>query len=322
MTCLTGSVRATLETERTHVSNPPDGAVHEPLQRLLDGFSVEITPKELGKLRPLPELLTPGSSVYITFLPRTPWTETVAVARQVAEQGMNPVPHLAARAVPDRALLRSMVGDLAAVGVREVLLVAGSIATPAGEFHDTMQVLETGALEDAGITRVGVAGHPEGTPDIPDAALADALGRKNALAVEHGLDMRIVTQFCFAAEPIIEWERRIRAAGNVLPVHVGLPGLTSPTKLLRFGLSCGVGASLKVLRKQTGGVLKLATTPVYHPDETVLGLARAVTADSASLLRTAHFFPFGAVEATAAWADGIRRGRFVVKDRDRLSVTA
>jgi methylenetetrahydrofolate reductase (NADPH) len=289
---------------------------------LLTAFSFEITPKEHGRLRPLPELVEPGTSVYITYLPRTRWSETLAVARQVAAEGMNPVPHLAARAVPDRARLRSMVGDLAAVGVREVLLVAGSLAAPAGEFHDTMQVLETGVLEDAGITRVGVAGHPEGTPDIDDAALADALSRKNALAAEHGLDLRIVTQFCFAAEPIVAWERRIRAAGNTLPVHVGLPGLTSPAKLLRFGLSCGVGASLKVLRKQAGGVLKLATTPVYHPDETLLGLARAIEADPASLLRAAHFFPFGAVEATTAWADGIRRGRFVVDDRDRLSVTA
>lgn len=304
------------------MSNPPDGAVHEALRRLLTGFSVEITPRELGTLPALSTLLAAGTSVYITFLPRTPWSETVAVARGVAEQGMNPVPHLAARAVADLPRLRAMVGDLAAAGVRDVLLVAGSIATPAGAFTDTIGVLESGAFQDAGITRIGVAGHPEGTPDIDDVALAAALARKNALAAEHGLDMRIVTQFCFAAEPIVAWERRIRAAGITLPVHVGLPGLTSPAKLLRFGLSCGVGASLKVLRKQAGGVLKLATTPVYHPDETLLGLARAIEAEPASLLRAAHFFPFGAVEPTTAWADGIRRGRFVVDDRDRLSVTA
>ena len=105
-------------------------------------------------------------------------------------------------------------------------------------------------------------------------------------------------------------------------MHVGLPGLTSPTRLLRFGLRCGVGASLKVLRQQTGGVLKLATSPVHHPDATVVGLAAAATADPDSLLRSVHFFPFGALTATAAWATDIRDGRFALADRDRLRVPA
>jgi methylenetetrahydrofolate reductase (NADPH) len=105
-------------------------------------------------------------------------------------------------------------------------------------------------------------------------------------------------------------------------VHVGLPGLTSPTRLLRFGLRCGVGASLKVLRQQTGGVLKLATSPVHHPDATLVGLAAAAAADPASLLRSVHFFPFGALRATAEWASDIRDGRFALDDRARLQITA
>lgn len=155
-----------------------------------------------------------------------------------------------------------------------------------------------------------------GNTDIGDDGLAAALATKNRIARERGLDVHIVTQFCFAAGPIVDWERRIRAAGNTLPIHVGLPGLTSPTRLLRFGLSCGVGASLKVLRKQAGGVLKLATTPVYHPDETLLGLAASVAADPASLVRAVHFFPFGSLVATAGWAAGIR------DDPSALRVTA
>jgi methylenetetrahydrofolate reductase (NADPH) len=110
--------------------------------------------------------------------------------------------------------------------------------------------------------------------------------------------------------------------GVDVPVHVGLPGLTSPTRLLRFGLRCGVGASLKVLRQQAGGLLRLAASPVHQPDATLVGIAAAVAADPASLLRDVHFFPFGARAATAAWAIDIRDGRFEVDDRDRLRVTA
>jgi methylenetetrahydrofolate reductase (NADPH) len=153
-----------------------------------------------------------------------------------------------------------------------------------------------------GIRRVGVAGHPEGSKDIGDQALATAIAEKNAFAADTGTDMYILTQFCFSPAPVVAWERRIRTAGNGLPVRVGLAGLTSPVRLLKFGVACGVGPSLTVLRKQTGGVLRLATSPVYHPDEVLLGVARSVGADPDSLIRGVHFFPFGALRATAEWA--------------------
>jgi methylenetetrahydrofolate reductase (NADPH) len=292
------------------------------VQGLVARYSVEITPREAPTLPPLADVLPAGTAVYLTFLPGTPWAETVALARSVRNAGMRPVPHLAVRAVPDRAALRGMLADLAAVGVADLLVLAGSLAVPVGEFHEAAQVLDTGLLERAGITRVGIVGHPEGHPDVDDDELMRALAAKCRIAGERGLDLHLVTQFAFAPEPIVAWERGIRAAGLDVPVHVGLPGLTSPTRLLRFGLRCGVGASLKVLRQQTGGVLKLATTPVHHPDATLVGVAAAVAADPASLLRGVHFFPFGALAATAAWANGIRDGRFEVDDRDRLRVTA
>ena len=300
----------------------PDDAVGNVLQGLMARFSVEITPREAPSLPPLVDVLPPGTAVYLTFLPNTPWAETVAVARSVREAGMQPVPHLAARAVPDGPALRSMLAELTAAGVEDLLVLAGSLATPVGEFHEAAQILDSGLLEEAGITRVGIVGHPEGHPDVDGDELFRALTAKCRIARERGLDLHLVTQFAFAPEPIVEWERGIRARGVDVPVHVGLPGLTSPTRLLRFGLRCGVGASLKVLRQQTGGVLKLATSPVHHPDATLVGIAAAVAADPHSLLRGIHFFPFGALASTAAWAVDIRDGRFEVDDRDRLRVTA
>lgn len=301
---------------------PPYADISDVLRRMMSPFSVEITPREAATLPPLADHLAPGSAVYLTFLPHRPWDEMVTVARAVREAGMRPVPHLAARAVPDRPALRRMLADLAAVGVEDLLLLAGSLATPVGEFHETAQILDSGCLEEAGILRVGVVGHPEGHPDIGDDELSRALRTKCAIARARGLGLHLVTQFCFAPEPIVAWERRIRDAGVDVPVHVGLPGVTSPARLLRFGLRCGVGPSLKVLRQQAGGVLKLATSHVHHPDETLVGLAAAAAAEPRSLLRAVHFFPFGALVPTASWAAEIRDGRFEVDDRDRLRVTA
>lgn len=292
------------------------------IARLGRDFSVEVTPSEVrrapGLLR---EVLPAGSRVYTTFLPNTPFHETVAAAAAVADQGMRPVPHLAARSIPSERELDTMVGSLAAVGVTELLVIAGSVTDPPGSISDSMQVLRSGVLARHGIGRIGVAGHPEGNVDIGEHGLARALAEKNAFAQEHGCHVYLLTQFCFDAQPILEWERAIRAAGNELPIHVGLPGLSSPVKLLKFGLSCGVGASLKVLRKQSGGVLKLATTPVYYPDHTIVGLARGVLADPQNKIARTHFFPFGSLEQTAQWACRVSDGRFEVDmQADRLTI--
>jgi methylenetetrahydrofolate reductase (NADPH) len=294
----------------------------ETIRSLTSHFTVEVTPREVRKSPGLlAELFPRDTRVYTTFLPATPFSETVAAARALLDQGMRPVPHLAARNIADEAELDRMVGELAAIGVEELLVIGGSISKPAGTVADSMQVLRSGVLARHGIRRIGVAGHPEGNKDIGDRDLAAALEAKNSLAAETGIDTYLITQFCFAAEPIIAWERRIREAGNRLPVHVGLAGLSSPVSLLKFGLACGVGPSLKVLRKQSGGLLKLATSAVYYPDQPLLGIARSVQADPGSLIQHVHFFPFGALRPTAEWARKLSEGSYRIDDRqDRIAV--
>jgi methylenetetrahydrofolate reductase (NADPH) len=297
-----------------------DAATRAAARALVGSFSLEVTPPELAKLPDLGDHLGGGTSVYITYLPKVDFSDVVAGAARLRDAGLRPVVHLAARAVPDLTALDAMLGRLVDVGVEDLLLVAGSIDQPAGGVEDTIQVLESAPFLNREWASVGVAGHPEGNPGIDEGRVDAALATKNKIAAEHGLPLHVVTQFCFAAEPVVAWERRMREQGNALPIHVGLPGLTSPARLLKFGLACGVGPSLTVLRKQTGGVLKLATTPVYHPDQTLLALASARAADPASLLAAVHFFPFGAVRATAEWARGIRDGHFGV-DRRRGRIT-
>lgn len=306
-------------TDQLHTQSSLADAV----KSLTSQFTVEVTPREVRKYPGLlAELFPSGTSVYTTFLPATPFSDTVAAAKVLLSQGMRPVPHLAARNIADGAGLDRMVGELAAIGVEELLVIGGSISKPVGSVTDSMQVLRSGVMARHGIRRVGVAGHPEGNKDIGDQGLAAALAAKNQLAAELGIDMYLVTQFCFAAEPIIAWERRIREAGNRLPVHVGLAGLSSPVSLLKFGLACGVGPSLKVLRKQSGGVLKLATSSVYYPDQPLLGIARSTQDDPGSLIQRLHFFPFGALQPTAAWLRKLSEGSFRIDGRqDRVAVS-
>jgi methylenetetrahydrofolate reductase (NADPH) len=285
------------------------------------GFSIEVTPRELGSVGAIDELLPDGTPVFITWLPNAGFEGTVTAARRIADAGLEPVPHLAARAVQSEQQIDDVVGAVAEqAGVRRVLAIAGSVDQVAGPFPATIDLLRSGVMQRHGITWVGVAGHPEGSPDVGDAELVQAITDKNELAVESGLDVHLVTQFSFAAEPVVIWERSIRAAGNRLPVHVGLPGAASAATLLKFGLRCGVGPSLAVIRKQAGNVLKLASAKPQYPEATVAGVAASAAEDSGNLFAPFHFFPFGAFARTAAWARAIADGRFAMPADDRLVV--
>ncbi len=295
--------------------------LHDRLVQLSETFSIEVTPREIDRLPPLPTVLSPGTSVYITYLANAGFDGTVATARRVAGDGMRPVPHLVARALRDEAeldaLLDRLVGE---AGVSSVLVIAGS-TSPAGAFTSTIDVLRSGILPRHGIRSVGVAGHPEGSPDITADELAQAVADKNAFAAESGLQLEMVTQFCFAPEPLVAWEQAIREAGNQLPIRVGLPGAASAGTLVRFGLRCGVGPSLTIMRKRAGSVLKLASGRPQYPEATAVGVARAGVEDSGARFNAFHYFPFGAFATTAAWAESLRQGRFALAPKDRIVVT-
>jgi methylenetetrahydrofolate reductase (NADPH) len=311
------------EEEAMSKQAPDLEALGQATRRLMENFSVEVTPREAEKQDTLREALRPGAPVYITYLPDSDLNDTISAARRIADIGLRPVPHLPARGFEsERQLddaLNRLTGD---ARVTEVLVIAGSVKRQLGPFSSSTDLLRTGLVQRYGITTVGVAGHPEGNPDIDAAALAQAIADKNAFAKETGLRMQLVTQFSFAPEPIVAWERALREGGNELPVHVGVPGVASAATLLKFGIACGVGASLAVVRKQAGNVLKLASAKPQHPDTVVLGVAAAGLADPAAVFESFHFFPFGALKRTSAWAAKIRDGNFELSsDGEHLTAT-
>jgi methylenetetrahydrofolate reductase (NADPH) len=247
--------------------------------------------------------------VYITKLPTATLEATERAAVEIREAGHIPVPHVSVRGLASLDQLDTHLGALATqAGVDDVLVIGGSVKTPEGPLAGTMQVLRSGLLERHGIRRVGVAGHPEGSPDIAPEAVQAALAEKNEFAAGSGLELRVVTQFALASDPYVRWERAAREAGNRLPVIAGLPGVTSPPRLLRYALACGIGPSIEVLRKQSGGLLRLATTRVWRPDAVVEGIAAAQEADPDSLFRGIHMFPFGGLRETAVWLADARAG--------------
>ena len=282
-------------------------------------WSIEVTPPGATKIDSFAEILAPDTTVNVTFLPGTDPMDTVDVAVRLRDDGMNPVPHIAARSVQSRDQLGSIVKEMASrANVDEVLVIGGGVDNPVGDFASSMEILETGVLQENGISRIGVSGHPEGSPDINDDQLAEALEWKNDFACREGLELYIETQFCFEADPVIAWENRIRARGNDLPIRIGIPGPATIKTLLRFAQISGIGPSMRMITKQARNVTRLLT--VQSPHTLITGLAEAMANDPESRLSHFHYYPFGGFARTEKWATAVAAGDFDLLPKGGFSV--
>jgi methylenetetrahydrofolate reductase (NADPH) len=149
-----------------------------------------------------------------------------------------------------------------------------------------------------GITRLSVAGHPEGHPFLEPADALKVLGRWRDWGRRTSVRVDVVTQFCFESTPILQWIAALNAAGIDLPVIVGLAGPATPATLTKFALRCGVGNSIRALRSQIGRFGRLLTDT--GPDDVVRGL-RFAPADGAASIAGFHLFPFGGLRKAGDW---------------------
>ena len=283
-------------------------ATIEQIQAAASDWSIEVTPTGATKIDSFADCLAPGTTVNVTFLPGSDPMDTVAVAQRLHNDGMKPVPHLAARSLKDADQLDALLSAFTKqAGVSEVLVIGGGVDNPVGQFASSIEVLNTGLIQKYGINDIGVAGHPEGSPDISDDEIVEALALKNELAKRDGLNLYIETQFCFEADIVLAWEKSIRAAGNNLPIRVGIPGPATIKTLFRFAQVSGIGPSMRFIAKQAKNVAKLMT--VQSPHILLDDLAEGMAADQECMIKHFHFYPFGGFAKTAAYAQAIADGQ-------------
>ena len=275
--------------------------VPEGVEAFLKGYSIEVMPRTAEKVEDFRALLPRGTRVYIAHIEGTPIEDMVATARRIAAEGFDVMPHFPARIIHDKATLADWIARYKEVGVKQALLLGGGVNTPAGDFDNSMQLIETGLFD--GFERLHVAGHPEGNKDIDrdggDRIVLQALKWKTDFANRSDARMAIATQFCFEAAPVIAWANRLAAEGITLPIHIGVAGPAKLQTLIKFAVSCGVGASLRVLQKRAMDVTKLLLP--YAPTEFVAELAAHKAANPAFGIEQVHFFPLGGIKTNAAW---------------------
>jgi methylenetetrahydrofolate reductase (NADPH) len=273
------------------------------------GYSIEATRPKADDIAALGAIAPAGTSVYLSAVPAQRADEAVEHASRLRRSGFEPVPHLAVRAFASVGEIDRLLARLSAeAGVRQLLVIAGDRDPPAGSLRGALDVIDSGLLQRHGIREVGIAGYPEGHPRIPGHELERALADKIAAAETTGLRLHIVTQFCFDADAIIGWIRRLRDFGHDTPVRIGLAGPTSLPTLMRYASRCGVAASLQGLARHAGMMRHLFA--MSAPDAIVR--ARAAERGRLGDVRV-HFFSFGGLLRTARWASAVGLGHIALE---------
>lgn len=241
---------------------------------------VEIIPTA-GIVEAVVAQLSVGTTVTVTCLPHHGIERTMAVSLELAGHGYNVVPHLAARSIGSREQLTTMLRDCRAAGITEVFAIGGDKAQAAGPYGSSEALIRDIAELGSGTFRIGVAGYPEGHPNISDQQLLDSLRVKAEVADS------IVTQMCFSAEVIGTYAAMLRSEGIVVPVWAGVAGSVPRTKLISLATKIGVGSSLRFISGKGSLGLRLLGGARYNPDTLVAELTALPTPPAG-----VHFYSF------------------------------
>ena len=233
-------------------------------------FSVEITMKT--NLSILPKV----KDVYITMLPGNDYREVASKAIELAKSGFNPVPHFPARSIKNQSELKDFVKRCKDGGVKQALVIGGS-AQPIGDFHCSLQLLETGLFEGL---KIGIAGHPDGSPGISDSDLEKAMIEKKPYADY------IVTQWLLDAESIAKFISK-----QTLPVHVGITGPLKISSLLKFANIVGAKNSINFLKSNVSKAVDLLKP--RDPNDIIEKLKGST--------ENFHIYTFGGLKETNKW---------------------
>ncbi|RIA47303.1 methylenetetrahydrofolate reductase [Dichotomicrobium thermohalophilum] len=287
-----------------HPAVTPEMSVEERAGCLARNASIEIIPSTADKITDFRELMPLGARVFVPFLPRAEFADCIPLAKRLRDEGMEPVPHIAARRLRSRAELTDTLAALREqVGLREVLVIAGDPEEPAGPFENSMSVLETGILEAYSVETIFVGGQPEGIPGVSGEAVSDALDWKYAYAKQSPADFRLVTQFVLDPDNLMAWRRDLADRGIDLPLHVGVAGPTSLKTLMKFAGLTGAKASFRAMRKYGVKLTRLSDTAV--PDDLVYRLASDT---EGAKVHGLHVYTFGGFNSAVEWLSKWRAG--------------
>lgn len=268
------------------------------LSKFLNGYTAEVTSGDKKSLVAAKKMMRQGSEIFVASLPRDTIEKQVAAAVQIHKDGFKAVPHIVARNIHDLAALESIIERMVSDAKVDTALVLGGDRDDAvGDFDASLQLIETGLLQKHGIRRIYLGCYPEGHPRIDDKILDEALAAKLIAAKKAGLEVELISQFCFDAQPIVDFAIRLRELGVTAPFRVGVAGPAGRATLVKYAIICGVGASLRALKERQ--TLAKNMIAGETPEALLRELSIAFDANPELGFSGVHFFTFGSLENSA-----------------------
>ena len=128
--------------------------------------------------------------------------------------------------------------------------------------------------------KIGIAGHPEGSPDISESDLEKAMKEKEPFADY------IVTQWLLNPDPINQFISKQK-----LPVHVGITGPLKITSLIKFANIVGAKNSINFLKSNASKALDLLRPS--DPNDLINKIKGSTN--------NFHIYTFGGLKETNKW---------------------
>jgi methylenetetrahydrofolate reductase (NADPH) len=265
---------------------------------ILDGFSLEMTGKDVPSLNEARTLLPAGTRVNITYLGHEDFEMRRTAIRAVAGWGLTPVPHISSRRLASQQALEEFLAALREDGTQhDVFVVGGDPARPEGPYSAALDVIRSGLLEQYGVGSVSISGYPEGHPDIANDLLWSAIADKSREVTERGIAGNVISQFSFDVDAVVAWIEQVRSLGITLPVRVGVPGPAGVRRLLTYAGRFGVASSAGIAKKYGLSLTNLLGTA--GPGRFIRQLSERIDEQHGEV--RLHFYTFGGLKTTASW---------------------
>jgi methylenetetrahydrofolate reductase (NADPH) len=233
-------------------------------------------------------------TITVTASPRRGIDATIDLAERLGRQGYQVVPHISARLIRDDEHLREVLARVAAIGRREIFVIAGDAKEQAGQFPDSVSLLTALMTEPHGMREIGVTGYPQRHSFIDDDLTIQAMWDKRRIATY------IVSNLCFDPRVVKKWIGRVRRRGVQLPIHIGLAGVADPAKLLRISTRIGVVDSARFLRGHSNWFVRMVQPGGYDPGRFTTGLLPDLAMPDRKIAGL-HVFTFNEIEPTERW---------------------
>jgi len=271
----------------------------------LSNSSIETTPNVYAKYGQFADLISKDNNIYVTYLPDEDMNKVINTSKKLSDEGYQVIPHLPARTIENYKMLEEYIKKLSEeCGCNKILVIGGG-GKQKGEIKSSIEVLKTDLLSKYKFKEVGLAGHPEGNPDVKQADLDDAIIQKNEFSKNADFKMYLATQFFFESTSLEQWEKHLNKLNNNLEIHAGIPGPATLKTLLSYATSCGIGNSIRFLSKQALNITKLATTK--SPDKLIYDLANYKINNPNTKLKKIHFYAFGGIKKTSDWLKTVNK---------------